>query len=297
MDSTIPEQRIIEAAAVLGKEGSAVTGWAALRWLGGRWFTGATAYGVPRPVCLAVENVRPQRGIAITEEAWDRRAVLIHDGLAVTDAASSTVFEMRHADTEVEAAVCWEMAAYDDLVDQTSTYACLETLGGRTGVPQARAALAWVDENSWSPWETRMKGIWMFVAGLPRPLCNQPVFDRQGRHLITPDLLDPEAGLVGEYDGEMHAQASRRRSDRDRAALCRELGLELVVMMRGDARDPGQVAERMCAARERSSFAAESARAWTIEPPPWWKSTGTVAQRRALRPGQRARFLRYRRAS
>ena len=296
MDPTIPEQRIIEAAALLRRDGSAVTGWAALCWRGGRWFTGATAYGALRPVCLAVEKVRPQRGIVITEEKLDPRTVVTHDGLAVTDAVSSTVFEMRHADTEVEAAACWEMAAYDDLVDRASTLGCLAALAGRTGIPQARAAMSWVDENSWSPWETRMKAIWIFDAGLPRPLCNQPVFDRNGRHLMTPDLLDAEAGLVGEYDGEMHAQPSRRRSDRDRAALCRELGLELVVMMRGDAADPARVEARMRAARGRAAYAAESTRAWTIEPPPWWTPTGTVAQRRALSPGQRAGFLRYRRA-
>ncbi|GAB2779265.1 hypothetical protein GCM10027020_35930 [Nocardioides salsibiostraticola] len=296
-DPTLPEQRIIEAAAVLRPGGGALTGWAAVCWSGGRWFTGTTAYGVPRPVCLAADKVRPQPGIVITEERLDPRTVVVHDGLAITDAVSSVVYEMRHAESEVEAAVCWEMAAYDDLVDHGGTLRALGFLDGRTGVRQARAALAWVDENSWSPWETRMKGIWIFVAGLPRPLCNQPVFDRLGRHLITPDLLDPEAGMVGEYDGEMHAQANRRRSDRDRAALCRELGLELVVMMRGDAADPARVAARMHAARGRAASAAESTRAWTIHPPPWWTPTGTVAQRRALSRGQRAGFLRYRRVN
>lgn len=297
VDASLPEQRIVEAAGLLRRYGGAVTGWAALRWSGGRWFTGTTAYGEPRPVCLAVHEVRPQSGVVITEEKLDPRMVVTHDGLTITHPLSSTTFEMRHADSEVEAAVCWEMAAYDDLVDRASTLGFLDTLDGRVGVRQARAALAWVDENSWSPWETRMKGLWIFEAELPRPLCNRPVFDRGGRHLVTPDLLDPEAGLVGEYDGELHAQTSRRRSDRDRAAIYRELGLELVVMMRGDAGDPGRVAARMCAARARAAFAAESTRAWTIEPPPRWTPTGTVAQRRALTPGQRAGFLRYRRAN
>lgn len=296
VDANLPEQRIVEAAALLHKEG-AVTGWAALWWLGGQWFTGTTAYGVPRPVCLSVQKVRPRPSVLITEERFDPRLVVVHDGLAVTDAPSSTTFEMRHAESEVEAAVCWEMAAYDDLIDREQALGSLDTLDGRAGVRRARGALPWVDENSWSPWETRMKWIWIFEARLPRPLCNQPVFDRLGRHLMTPDLLDPEAGLVGEYDGEMHAQASRRRSDRDRAALCRELGLELVVMMRGDTADPGGVVDRMRSARARAAFAAESARAWTVEPPPWWTPTETVAQRRALSPGQRAGFLRYRRGN
>jgi len=36
------------------------------------------------------------------------------------------------------------------------------------------------------------------------------------------------------------------------------------------------------------------ARAWTIEPPPWWISTTTVAERRSLDQAQRERLLRYR---
>ena len=40
----------------------------------------------------------------------------------------------------------------------------------------------------------------------PRPLCNVPVFDRFGQHIGTPDLLDPVAGVVGEYDGALHLE-------------------------------------------------------------------------------------------
>ena len=45
------------------------------------------------------------------------------------------------------------------------------------------------EENSWSPRETRMRGVWMQRAGLARPRCNAPVFTLEGRHVGTPDLI------------------------------------------------------------------------------------------------------------
>ena len=51
--------------------------------------------------------------------------------------------------------------------------------------------------------------IWMVDADLPRPLMNQPVFDLDGRHVATPDLLDVEAGLACEYNGSLHMNGNR----------------------------------------------------------------------------------------
>ncbi len=59
-----------------------------------------------------------------------------------------------------------------------------------------------------------MRMIWVVDAGLPRPLCNMPIFDRHGRHIGTPDLLDPVAGVVGEYDGALHLAGEQRAARR-----------------------------------------------------------------------------------
>src|SRR4051812_1967287 len=45
------DQRILEASMVLPEHGG-VTGWAALRWPGGVWFSGTGPGGLPRPVWL-----------------------------------------------------------------------------------------------------------------------------------------------------------------------------------------------------------------------------------------------------
>ena len=49
-----------------------------------------------------------------------------------------------------------------------------------------------------------MRLVWVLIAELCPPLCNAPLFDLGGQLLGIPDLFDPEAGLVGEYDGAHH---------------------------------------------------------------------------------------------
>ena len=174
------EQRILEAAAVLPPHG-AVTGWAGLHWMGARrWFSGLAADGAPLPVCIAIggENVRPQPGIAVSEERLDPRDVIVVDGVRLTTAVRSTCFEMRYAVDERRAGQLLSMAAYDDLVslDEMADYAWQHN--GWTGVPQCREGTGLADENCWSPPEFEMAMIWQLDAGLPRALLNRPVFDR-----------------------------------------------------------------------------------------------------------------------
>ena len=142
-----------------------------------------------------------------------------------------------------------------------------------------------------------MRVTWVVDAGLPRPLVNRPVFDLAGRHLGTPDLLDLEAGVVGEYDGRLHLADGQRADDRTRMEAFRDVGLEVFTVFAGDAHDLEGVVQRMHAARSRARWQLPGQRAWTVEPPEWWTPTVTVAQRRALSEDQQQRFLAYRRAA
>ena len=163
-------------------------------------------------------------------------------------------------------------------------------------IQQARDALVEADENSWSPQETRMRGVWTRRAGLPRPLCNAPVFTLDGRHVGTPDLVDPETGLAGQYNGSDHLSLVGAATDVKQEAAYRDLGLETVTMLATDWRDLDGFVERLHAAARRARSGPRS-RAWTVDPPDWWTPTHTVARRRALDAEQRARLLRYRRAA
>jgi hypothetical protein len=143
--------------------------------------------------------------------------------------------------------------------------------------------------------ETRYRLIWVIDLEWPVPLCNQPVFDLEGRHVGTPDLIDVEAGLVGEYEGELHLEGKRRGKDLQKEAAYRKLGLEYVAMVSADQKSPETtIVPRLLEARSRAKFEAESRRQWTVTPPPWWISTTSVAARRALSERQRGRLLRYR---
>lgn len=291
-----PDQRILEASVVT-PAGGAVTGWAALRWRGGTWFDGSWGGRSKLPVTIATagRTVRRQQGIAICEEGLDPTERSVLDGLSVTSAVRSACFEMRYAPSDRLAVVALDMAAYSDLVSLAEMADYAGRHSGWTGIPRCRWALGHADENAWSPHEVLMRLGWELDAGRPRPLCNVPVFDRSGRLVGTPDLLDPEAGVLGEYDGALHLAGRQRAVDLRREAEFRGLGLETVVMVAADHQDMSSFLTRLDGAYRRARHEAESTRAWTISPPPWWTDTSTVAARRTLDADQQRRWLRHRR--
>ena len=293
----MPEQRVVEAAALLPAYGG-VTGWGALRWAGARWLDGTSRTpGDQVPVTLAIGggDIRPQPGIAVSSERLSPLDLTETHGMPTTSAVRSTCFEMRYARNVREAVVILDMAAYDDLVsvDEILRYALDHP--GWTGIPQARAAIPLADENSWSPWETRMRLIWTLDAGLPRPWCNVPLFDRRGRHIGTPDLIDVEAGIVGEYDGALHLEGAQRGRDVRREALFRAHGLEHVTMLAGDMAHLGAFVDRLTNAHRRARRLDETRRSWTVEPPSWWLLSDSVEARRGLTGRARERVVRLRR--
>lgn len=296
VDGEQVEQRIVEAAAVLPRYGG-VTGWAMLRWARGTWFSGLDGAGRLRdvPVGIAGLNVRSQAGIDVCKEKIDPRELTVVDGLRVTTAVRSLCFEMRYAPSLLAAVIALDMAAYDDLasIEELAAYAMEHPAW--TGIPQCRDAIPYADENAWSPTEVEMRWVWTVEAGYPRPLCNRPVFSRSGRHLGTPDLIDPVAGVVGEYEGSLHLAGKRRARDLDRESAFRAAGLEYVTMVARDRWDPGAFVERLRGSYGRARFEPEDVRRWTLDPPGWWTQTVTVTQRRQLEEAQRNRLLRYRR--
>ena len=292
----VPAQRIIEAGALL-HEGEAVTGWAGLNWLGAFWFAGSVDGVVDRDVPLVTRrHVVAQPGFSVSQEFLAPAEIEVMDGLPVTRALRSVTFEMRHARSLGEAVVALDMACYSDLVSVAEVTAYITGLGPVTGVQQAREAVAEAEENSWSPQETRMRGVWTRRAGLPRPRCNVPVFTLDGRHVGTPDLIGPVLGLVGQYHGGAHLNLAGTASDIKKDAAFRDLGLETVTMVASDWGDLDDFVARLGAAARRAR-ASTAARGWTLDPPAWWTATESVAQRRALGDAERQRYLGYRRVA
>jgi hypothetical protein len=274
----------VEAAVPLPPHGG-VTGWAALRWYGATWFDGRTPDGGKQlPVVLAscVDDIRAQAGTALSQERLNPADVTSVDGLRVTIPTRSVCFEMRYADNLRDAVVSFDMAAFADLVSVEEQWDYVLEHPGWTGIPRARQAMGLVEENSWSPWETRCRLVWVLDAVLPPPLCNRPLFDLAGRHIGTPDFFDPEAGVVGEYDGAVHLSPGQRAKDLRREAVFRRHGLEFFTVIGTDMADRHMVAERMAESHARGLARRTSRRSWTLTPPSWWTASHTVDQRRAL---------------
>lgn len=291
-----PEQRIVEAAVVL-RDGEAVTGWASLRWMGAAWFDGTTGSTALRDVPLLARRDRAApRGAVVGQEFLHPDEITVVDGVPVTRAVRSVLHEMRLARTLGDAVVALDMACYADLVSLAEVAARLRELGPVTGVQRARDALALGDENSWSPQETLMRGVWTRMTDLERPLANRPVFSLDGRHVGTPDLVAPVLGLVAQYNGSDHLSLAGAAADTKKDAAYRDLGMETVTMLATDRSDLADFVARLYAAARRAA-AGNGRRLWTLEEPTWWTPTHTVALRRGLQDRDRTRLLRYRRTA
>lgn len=297
--SSVPEdnvqQRIVEAAHHLGRA-SAVTGWASLSWQGARWFDGLGRDGrsvLPVELTSIQRAIRQQPGTVVTGECIPPAFRTVVDGLRVIAPVSAVAFAMRYAEDMRSAVRVFDMAAHADLVSREELVAHLELLYHWTGIPQAREAALFVDENAWSPPEVDVRLVWPLDLGLEAPLTNRPVFDLSGRHLGTPDLLDVTAGLAVQYDGSLHLAGKQRARDLLRADDYRRVGLECLELVSADVRDHSLLVRRIREARARA-LAGQRERRWRIQPPPRWQSTHTVALRRALTPAQQMRLLAYR---
>ncbi len=232
-----------------------MTGWASLRWHGATWFDGtdrgaATATGHAR--LGSRHSKRPNLAVLVSQELVPPSELRRWRGIRVTTPLWSVAFEMRKAESDVDAVMAFDMAAYADLVSMAELAAFVDrALWIRQGVQRVRDLLPLLDENAWSPMESVMRHIWQ-VGGFPRALTNHPVHDRAGRFVGTPDLLDVDAGVFGLYDGGLHLAGQVRHADVVKDAAYRALGLEGVRMMAGDLSDPGPFLERLRQAYARA---------------------------------------------
>ncbi|GAA1520165.1 hypothetical protein [Nocardioides humi] len=286
------DQRIVEALAG-APDGSAVTGWAAFCWQRARWFEGLTASGERRPVPVALgdqSTIRRRQGVEL-RHGWLLDGDVIHvDGLPLTRPERATYDAVLRSRNLEEAAQIVAMACACDLVSLHELATYRARIRGRQHTRRLADAIELADENLWSPMEATMLFSWL-ETGCRRPLCNVPIFDRAGRHLLTPDLLDPVAGVVGQYDGRVHDLTTVRRRDLAKEERCRELGLEVVTMLSTDLRDRRAFERRLAAAYVRAGRRSLGD-FWTIDQPAWWVDTSTVARRRALDDEDRQRWLR-----
>lgn len=262
------EQRIAEEAGRLQRDG-AVTAWAAIRLHRGGFFDGLKPDGrteIPVPLALgSAYNLTKSPAIHLFREHLDAADVTNVGRVRVTVECRAVFDEMRRSGDLREAVVAMDMAAAAEIasIRQVREYAAAHPGFRRSAL--VRSVLDLAAENSRSPMETRMRLVWVLDAGFPQPLCNRAVFDRSGRLLGVPDLLDEEAGVVGEYDGVEHRKRARHRDDVRREEAFRRAGLSYFEIVAGDG--PEVMVDRMTWARKEALWLPESQRRWTISDP------------------------------
>jgi len=270
VDSNVVEQRILEQSARIRAYG-AITAWAALRWHGATFFDGTTDGGrgeLPVPL-ISHTRLCPDPRVTTTQEQLAPTEWSVVDGLPCTTVQRALFDEVRRIGSVREAACAIAMAAAARLISSRLLGMYVARRKAWTGVPHARKAVALARDECRSPQEFRMLMCWLLDAELPEPLCNREVYDLDGRLIGIPDLFDPEAGLVGEYQGADHKDGQQHRDDVEREERFRDHGLEFFEVVGGDLTRRHLVVERMLSARARAKFLAPESCAWTLEPPPW----------------------------
>ena len=230
LDPTSTWFRVLAAAEA--EPGVPLGTWAAAWLHGANDLDGERADGTPLDVvyCPGRSGRRaPRPGLRPLRSELDDEDVVVVRGIPVTSPVR-TAFDLGRTAPDLDSAV----ADLDCLLRHTGTgvLALTEYTARRPrwkGVPLLRAALPLLDPRSRSRPESRMRVVWIRDAGLPAPLCNAEVRSRKGRRLLgIPDLLDPESGLVGEYDGGYHRDPDQHGADNVREERLEEHGLVVV---------------------------------------------------------------------
>lgn len=274
VDPHLPEQRIVEAAVLLPPQ-SAITGWASARLHGATFLDGRMPDGrTELPVPMAVpppRNGRRRDGVDFLRSRLRPDEVVMRQDVRCTNPERAAFDAMRTASDVREATVSLDMIMAAELTSIRRVRLYVEDKEGWEGVEKARDALDLADEHSRSSNETRMRLIWVLDAHFPRPLVNRHIWDLSGNLLGIADLLDLEAGVVGEFDGADHRRARRHSKDEDRADVFRRHQLEMFRVTGPDIPDRRKVVARMQAARARAKWLPTGRRPWTITPPPRWE--------------------------
>lgn len=223
-DVTDPLVRIHAVAELLHEE-TVIGGWAALYLHGVLDLDGRTGPAggtlLPVPVCTGpVGRMRRREGVTVDRSTLLPEDVTSAQGVPVTTALRSCLDVMRWSGIE-QGVVAGDATARFGAASTEAIRAYVQRHPGLRGIPKARVAATLLDGRSASCPESRLRVVWVLEAGLPAPRVNCPLVDESGFLLGEADLFDPEAALVGEYDGVDHRTLTRHTADN-----IREEGLE-----------------------------------------------------------------------
>ena len=220
-------------------------------------------------VCLPRDlRVRRGPGIRPFRSALDDADVTEVCGVRLTRPLR-TAFDLARTEPLLEAVVAIDYLSRGrpEFLGDLLTYA--RDHRALRGSQRALAAVRRATFRSRSSGETRLRLLWTMDAGLPEPVVNPSVRLMDGFLLGMSDLLDPDIGLAGEYDGAGHRDPLQHARDN-----VREEGFEgggLVVVRFGSV-DLGpsrrRSLARLEAGRRRAVDSSRRPRLWTWEEGP-----------------------------
>ncbi|HWG98036.1 MAG TPA: DUF559 domain-containing protein [Pilimelia sp.] len=112
---------------------------------------------------------------------------------------------------------------------------------GWPGIRLLRQACDLAEPLSESPMETRLRLV-VVEHGLPRPVAQHEVRDRQGRFVARVDLAYPRLRLALEYEGDHHRERRAFRHDLARLNALRAAGWTVLRFTADDVlHDPGRI--------------------------------------------------------
>jgi hypothetical protein len=269
-----PGQRILDAAPFIG--GGVLGGWAAAYVHGVDWLDGIDPFTFEelRVDCLAVR--RPQLpAIRHRNNVVPRADRMVVDGIAVTTPTRTAFDGARWAGSLEEAVVFTDAVAHFTGIDPVELERFAVEHPYYQGVQQAIAAAKLTNGDVLSSWESRLRCCYLLDAGLPdNLLVNVPIF-AGGRELGRPDLLDPDAGLVLEFDGAQHRDRAQHHRDNIREEEFEDTNL---TVLRADSldltRERDSFVRRVHTGYARSVVRDRSKDRWTLDPPPGWRPHG-----------------------
>ncbi|GAA2096974.1 hypothetical protein GCM10009841_09010 [Microlunatus panaciterrae] len=267
-------QRILDAYPLVTERG-AIGGWAAAFIQGVDLLDGRDPWTMrPEPVqiCLGADLGRQSTDkIRYSRDELPGDQVVERCGIRVTRPFRTALDGARLARDLVEAVVFLDAMSKAGTVELSDLARYIGTAARQRWITRARRAVVLADPNTLSTWESRLRLFYLLQAGLPKPLVNQPLFDLRGNLVGVPDLLDLEAGLVTEFDGQGHRLRDQHNRDNVREEKFEALGL---VVTRADSLDlrrhRAELRQRLRAAHRRGLQRDRSRDRWTIRPPEWW---------------------------
>lgn len=269
-----PLQRIADASAVL-PTGGAIGGWAAAYLHGAHALDGIDRDGslLDVMICVAREQQVRRAGIDDFRSALHLGDVTTIGGLPVTSLCR-TAFDLARRAEDRAAAVCaLDAIGHATDLDFADVAQYAQDRPRWLGSRQVLGVVGLADRRSLSPYETRLRLLWMLDAGLPRPECNVPLFSESGGLLGYPDLFDPGSGVIGEYDGAHHRDPDQQSSDNAREERFERHGL---IVVRAGVRDlfglRTETVERLRAAYHDGLERDRRRDRWSAVPPPGWRA-------------------------